>query len=231
MQAEKRNIITGLLGTIVFHLALLVVFLSFKIGEVKNKHHDLIEIELSEETYKSIEQIIEETKPVKEEITPLTEQTISNIASNVADKMNEEISTEKYIQEVMQEIGTEDLNPKFENQLPEEPAVTFEKKEAKPKEVKTNFGQTRITYNVPINRKARYIDRPIYRCQGGGTVVVDIAVSPTGDVLQATIQSSTTQEECIMEMAVASAQNFLFESDKTTDKRANGTITYVFVSQ
>ena len=89
IKEEKRYMLTGLLGTIAFHLLLLVVFLTAKIGEVKTKHEELISIEFAEEEYKSIEEIIQELEPVKEEIIPLSNQTMSNIVSNVADEMNE----------------------------------------------------------------------------------------------------------------------------------------------
>ena len=68
---EKRNMLTGLLGTLAFHLLLLVGFLTLKIGEVKTKHQELIAIEFTEEEYKSIEEIIEESTPVQEAINPL----------------------------------------------------------------------------------------------------------------------------------------------------------------
>ena len=55
VEEEKRNILTGILGTIAFHLLLLVVFLTAKIGKVKNQHQELITIEFSEEEYKSID--------------------------------------------------------------------------------------------------------------------------------------------------------------------------------
>lgn len=227
---EKRNVLTGILGTFAFHLLLLVVFLTAKIGEVKTKHEELISIEFFEEEYKPIEEIIEESKPQQEAINQLNEQTVSNIASNVADQMNEEINTEKYIQELMDEMGIEDLDPEHDNSLPDDPMLADDKLKEE-EDLKTNFGQTRITYHVPPNRKARYIDRPIYRCQGGGTVVVAISVNQQGEVFQATIKSSTTNEECILETAIQSAQNFVFERDNSAEKRVVGTITYMFVAQ
>ena len=144
--------------------------------------------------------------------------------------MNEEINTEKYIEELLEEMGIEDLDPEHDNSLPDDPMLSDDS-EKNEEVVKTNFGHTRITYNVPPNRKARHIDRPIYRCQGGGEVVIAVVVSPDGQVLQATIKSSNTKEECILEMAIFSAQNFLFERDNSAEKRVNGTITYIFVAQ
>lgn len=227
---ENRNIYTGILGTVSVHLIVLVIFLTAKIGDVKTLHQEQISIEISEEEYKTIEEIIQEEQPQQEAIQPLSDQAMSNIVSNVADQMNEEISTEKYIQDLMDEMGIEDLDPEHDNSLPDDPQLAADKPEEE-KEIKTNFGQTRISYNVPPNRKARYIDRPIYRCQGGGTVVINITVDQQGSVLQADIKSTTTNEECIKEMALLSARNFLFERDASAEKKVNGTITYIFVAQ
>ena len=78
----------------------------------------------------------------------------------------------------MDEMDIEDLNPQHDNSLPDEPMLSNDE-EKDLEELKTYFGQTRISYNVPPNRKARFIDRPIYRCQGGGEVVVAIVVPGT----------------------------------------------------
>ncbi len=229
MEEKNRYMYIGLLGTVAFHLILLAAFLILKIGEVKSKHQDVIAIEFVEENPKTVEEIIKD-EPEHEAIDPLSDATLKNIASNTADKVNEEISTEKYIEQLKEEMGIEDLNPKYDNSLPDNPEVnTIAKKESeKPEE--TNFGKTRITYNVPPGRKARHIDRPIYRCQGGGEVVVGIVVSSEGYVLQAQLESSTTNDECIHEMAINSARNFVFEPDNNT-KKSQGTITYIFVAQ
>ena len=194
-------------------------------------HQEQITLEISEEIYKSIEEIIEEERPEYEEISPLSDQTLSNIASNVADEVNKEISTEKYLEELMEEMGIEELNPQHDNALPDDPVLAPDDDQKDEEEVKTNFGQTRISYNIPPNRKARYVDRPIYRCQGGGEVVVAVVVDPMGQVLHADIESATTNEICIHEMALISAQNFLFNRDPSADKKVKGTITYIFVAQ
>lgn len=230
--SEQRNIWTGIIGTFAFHLLLLVVFLTAKIGEVKNEHQELLTIEFSEQEYKTIEQIIEERKPTAEPIEQLSDQTLSNIASNTAEEMNEKISTEKYIEELMQELGMEEINPQYDNTLPDEAAISMENEERKEnKEVRTNFGQTRIEYNVPPNRKGRYIERPIYRCQGGGTVVVLVVVDQAGYVVQAEIQHSSSTDLCVQEMALQSAQKTEFNSDYTAAKKVEGTIKYIFVAQ
>ncbi len=229
MEDKNRYMYIGLLGTIAFHLILLAAFLILKIGEVKSKHQEAITIEFAEEDMKTVEEIID-NEPEHEAIEQLSESTLSNIASNTADKVNEEINTEKYIEQLKEEMGIEDLNPKYDNTLPDNPTLNTQEKKEKKKPEKTNFGKTRITYSVPPNRKATYIDRPIYRCQGGGEVVVGVVVSSDGHVLQAQIEKTTTNDECIHEMAINSARNFIFERDNAA-KKVEGTITYIFVAQ
>ncbi len=233
MREEKKNMATGIAGTIIFHLILLIGFLSFKLGEVKSKHEELVSIELNIEDYKPIEQIIEENKPKVEEIPQLDNRTLSNIASNTAEKLNEEISTDKYEKEVMKELGMDEINPKYDNSLPDDPELAAPKKDKEPEKTETgqNFGQTRITYALDDKRKAKYIDRPIYLCQGGGTVVIKISIDQSGNVLDAKVVSSTASEQCVAETALESARNFVFRSNYESPRKVDGTITYIFVAQ
>lgn len=232
MQQEKKYMWNGLMGTIIFHLALLSAFFIFKLGDVKSEHRDLIAIELSEEPFKSIEQIIEESKPEISEPEPLSQKALSNIASNTAEKLNEKINTDKYIEEVMKELGMEEINPKYDNSLPDDPALQPEqKKETKKEKIVYNFGASRISYDIADKRSHSYMDRPIYKCQGGGTVVVKIAIDQEGQVLDAKIASSTTSDECLTETALNSARAWFFQSNYNSPKRVEGTIQYVFVAQ
>ena len=45
---EQRNTLTGIIGTVAFHLLLLFVFLTVKIGKVKNEHREVLQIEFAE---------------------------------------------------------------------------------------------------------------------------------------------------------------------------------------
>ena len=49
----KENI-NGIIGTIIFHLLALIVFLVFKLDKVKDKHIDQMVIEFSKEEYNNI---------------------------------------------------------------------------------------------------------------------------------------------------------------------------------
>jgi outer membrane biosynthesis protein TonB len=229
---KKRYILTGLMGTIAFHLIILVIFLSFKLGRVKQEHKESLLIEFAEEDNKSAEDISKEKKPEEKTMEQLSEKTLSNIASNTEAKMEEQVSTEKYIKEVMEELGMEEINQQLDNTLPEDVSVPNKQKEKNDDSKKNsmNFGKTRITYNVP-NRVGRHIERPIYRCQGGGEVVIDIVVDQSGAVVQASIQSSSTNDICVKEMALESARNSYFNSDYNAPKKVRGSISYIFVPQ
>ncbi|MBN1119315.1 MAG: hypothetical protein JXA77_19045 [Bacteroidales bacterium] len=231
MNIERKYKINGILGTIIFHLLLLISFFVFKLGDVKSQHQDLLAIEFSEENYKTIEQIIEESKPEIKAMDKLSDQTISNIVSNTANEMDEKISTEKYIDEVMKELGMEEINPHYDNSIPEDPVVNDDiKKEDKEKDQSANFGQTRVSYKLEDGRKHRHIERPIYMCQNGGTVVVNILVDDSGFVLEANLGQVSSVDACLAEAALNSAGNSYFHAGRPGTK-VKGTITYIFVAQ
>ncbi len=223
---------TGIAGTVIFHLILLIVFLTVKLGEVKQKHQELIAIEFAEEEYKPIEQIIEESKPEITDMPQLDQKTLSNVVSNAAEEINKEISTEKYIEEVMKELGMEEINPQYDNSLPDDPEL-LNKSENKEKDndKSRNFGPTRISYKMEDGRRHKFMDRPIYRCQGGGTVVIDVVIDQEGNVLETKVASTSTSETCVSETALESAGKFLFKPNPNSPKRVKGTITYIFVAQ
>lgn len=228
---ENKYMLTGILGTIVFHLLVLVGFLSIKLGEARSQHQDLIAIEFSEEEYKTIEQIIEASKPDVGDITPLSEQVVQNIASNTAEQMNDKISTEKYINDVMKELGIEEMNPKYDNTLPEETVAEEQKTETKKEKKVYNLGQSRVEYNLEDKRSHRNMERPIYKCQGGGTVVVDIVINQAGQVIESKIASSTATDDCLLEIALTSAKEWVFQSNYNSGKRVEGYIKYMFEAQ
>jgi len=226
---EQRYRMLGILGTIAFHLIILISFLSLKLGKVKSKHKEQIVIEFAEDEFKTIEEIIKEQKIKNTKVEHLSQKTLTNIVSNVSEKMDQEISTERYLEEVMNELGIEDMNPKHSNELPDDP-VLMEKEQKEIKETKTNFGPTRIEINIPP-RKPRYVYRPIYKCQGGGTIIVAVTVNQEGEVIQASVISSTTDEICVVETALKSAKQTLVTKDYNSDKKLKGTIKYIFVAQ
>lgn len=231
-ELEKRNLYTGILGTVAVHLFVLSVLLIVRLDKVKTVHKDKLLIEFTEEIeHKSIEEIIEEEKPKLKEQPVLNQQELKNIAVNTAEKFDDKISTEKFEQQIMEELGMND------NKSPEESfdagKVAMDNEAKPPKEEKetTPFkGQTRIEYFLE-NRKHRHLYRPIYRCQSGGTVVVEITVNQKGEVINSTLKEANTQEHCVLNTALEASKATIFNADFNAPARQKGTIKYIFSSQ
>ena len=124
MKEESRNTLNGLLGTIIFHMLLVTIFLVFKLDKVKKRHVESLEIEFINELTK-IQELLLDSEPKQVKIEPLDLQTAKNIAVNVADKLNDEISTEKYLEELKEELGIEELNQQLSNDLPDDDNPEF----------------------------------------------------------------------------------------------------------
>ncbi len=232
LKEEEKNIITGLLGTVSLHLLVLIIFLLARLDKVHDVHHETIVIEFDEQTYKSIEQLIQESKADNSEVRPLSQEAIKNIAVNTANQLDEKISTEKYIEQLKEELNIDELNEQNNKSLGEEPIVQSEKplpikREQKPMYYK---GPTRINFFLE-GRTGRYIHIPVYKCQSSGKVVIDIIVNQQGEVISTSVASANTSEECIIKTALESAGISLFNIDLNAESRQKGTISYEFVAQ
>jgi hypothetical protein len=230
---DEKNILTGILGTVAVHLFVLIIFLIARLDKVRDLHQESIVIEFDEEVYKTLEELMEEKKTLTSNVKSLSQEDVKNIAVNTASQIEEKISTEKYIEQIKEELNIDDLNQQQDRSLDNE--ISLEPKE-KPKKQerkqKNTFykGPTRISFFLE-NRTDRYIHIPVYKCQGNGTVVVNIIVNQLGEVISATLASTSTDEECVIETAIESASISLFSSDPAADPKQRGTISYEFVAQ
>lgn len=233
LKEEEKNIITGILGTVTLHLLVLIIFLIARIDKVHDEHHEAMIIEFDEQTYKTLEQLIQENKAENSDVKPLSQEAIKNIAVNTANQLEEKISTEKYIQQLHEELNINDFNNQDNNMLDNDPVLQNEKTEPdKLEEKKPAYykGPTRINFFLE-ERTARYMHIPVYKCQGNGKVVIDIVVNQQGEVISTSVASANTSEDCIIETALASAGISLFNIDMNAEPRQKGTISYEFVAQ
>ncbi|UCH13499.1 MAG: hypothetical protein JSV22_10340 [Bacteroidales bacterium] len=234
MRILESNNINGILGTILFHLALVLFFLLVKVGDVRRKQIEYFPIEFEEELM-DIEEIIKEIETMQAEIEPLEEELRRNIAVNVAEQMNARISTEKYIEELKEEMGIENLEQYLDRSLPDEEIISYsEEQEADEEESDTEeeySGPTNVTYFLE-NRSKKYLPIPVYTCKGGGLVVVDIIVNPAGKVIATSIsKDSDTGEQCLLETAIKYAFRTRFNTDYNAESRQKGYISYQFIPQ
>ena len=95
-------------------------------------------------------------------------------------------------------------------------------------------GQVTAEYDLS-GRKALQLDIPGYRCRGGGVVVLSIAVSPGGEVLDVAVQQAEALGEgvveCLRSEALRSAGRCRFASRSDAPRRQMGTLTYRFIAQ
>ena len=99
---------------------------------------------------------------------------------------------------------------------------------------KSFAGPVMVEYDVnsPI-RKHMVKNVPVYKCQGSGTVTVNITVNQMGTVVSADINpsQSTTLNECLTMEALQSSKKWVFDSSFSHPKKQEGVIIYRFQAQ
>ncbi|MFT5877580.1 MAG: hypothetical protein ACJA2N_000766 [Salibacteraceae bacterium] len=105
-------------------------------------------------------------------------------------------------------------------------------KEQEPRSESAFKGNTNITYKLS-NRFDTRLNVPVYMCQYGGVVVINIAVNQEGKVLSVKLdeESSKTNDACLIDAALKSAKRTRFNRKKSASKVQLGSITYKFIEQ
>lgn len=94
----------------------------------------------------------------------------------------------------------------------------------------SNNGRSTISFSL-IDREKIYIPIPVYLCEVGGKIVVNITVNARGDVTDAYINnSSTSSNECLTEHALEYARESKFSSAVNKPSQL-GTITFNFIGK
>lgn len=79
-----------------------------------------------------------------------------------------------------------------------------------------------------VDRIHEYLPTPIYLCETGGKIVVNITVNAIGKVTGATInEAASVDNECLKDHAIEYANNARFSAD-TSKKSQLGSITFYF---
>ena len=104
--------------------------------------------------------------------------------------------------------------------------------EQKPRSESAYKGSTNITYKLQ-DRYDTQLEVPVYLCQYGGVVVVNIAVDRQGKVISTKIdtESSKTKDPCLIQAALKSAKETRFNKKNSASRIQTGSITYRFVEQ
>lgn len=227
--------INGILGTVIFHLVLVLFFIVVKIGDVRKKHIEYFPIDFEEEL-QDIEEIIKEIENSPVEIDELDEEVRKNIAVNISNKLDEKISTEKYIEQLKEELGIENLEQYLDRDLPDRDDITYSEDPVNKDEEETDTdkeysGPTNVTYFLE-NRSKKYFPIPVYTCKGGGLVVINIIVNQRGKVVLTSVSDdSETSDRCLTETALKYAARSTFNMDYDAEPRQSGYIMYQFIPQ
>lgn len=102
-----------------------------------------------------------------------------------------------------------------------------------PQQIKeSNFkGKSNIHYSL-ANRYHLRLPIPVYLAEGGGEVIVDIAVDREGRVTSAEPRSNPDIKDLmILAYAKQAAEKTQFNPDSSAPEKQRGTITYIFVAQ
>lgn len=250
MKNYKGKII-GILGTVIFHLIAAIIFMLLQIRTLNINFGEEFTIEFLEENEDNLadmEKMIDLPSTSIEEILEGDEEML-NIARNLASKGDIEINPEDYIDKVKEELiesgklGEDNYIDEWRRlrEEGEQDALSYEDgddivEDETPDEsevMASNYqGPTRIYYYLE-GRTHTYLPIPIYKCQGSGKVVVSVMVNQKGRVEEAKIieNETTTNDECLLETAIRSAQITRFNPDINSPKSQAGTITYHFVAQ
>jgi len=238
----------GIMGTVVFHLFMIFLFMIIQVSATYREKQDMIIIDFTTE-------VPEEEEPIPEH-EERTTQTLSeeerfwhNIAVNQARAAKEEFDLDEFIREVRRELREEGVtreenwdNGELVNQeervwqeamLQQEETLDEESERNRLAKLADRYtGPTNISYYLP-GRDGIHLPLPIYKCIRGGTVVVSIEVDPEGRVVATSIDRDLTPvaDACLEDAALEAARKSRFSISAPAPARQQGSITYRFQEQ
>jgi len=233
----------AILYTLIIHLAVFIVLVLVKVETLKQGRELGVLVEFEARTIEEIlaEEEMEIPADWLERVMRQRELS-SNRAVNVntRDGFSEDISTDEYVRDLLQEIE-EARNQQDRERLEELQAILAAADYVPPREEPEEetgeyTGPTTITYEFlepPKQRRRVFLTVPVYRCEGSGQVLVEIRVSREGSVVDAKIRESLqgADGECFEQAALTAALSSSFRVDPDAPERQTGLITYTFIPQ
>ena len=238
----KENI-NGILGTLVFHLLLVVIIMATRLSTVRKDFEERVfiqfETSISEEEFRNLtESIMADRSDLREDSRGILRRDIAVSVSEerpVPDDFknmsaNELTDLDQRISEILRNAA-EGIMPELDQtEIEFDPPTEPLKSEMKEEEPYT--GPTTITYDLPGRNNIR-MPVPVYKCPDGGVAEVDISVNRQGRVINASVNSSPSNfnEVCIYETAIEAALGSRFSVNYDAPEIQNGTITFYFQKQ
>jgi hypothetical protein len=238
----RRNIY-GVMGTLVFHIALFTTLFLAEVEMKGNIKEDALLIEFPDILPEEAEKLPEEKKP--EDLAATAGKTYNNLTNAASNKLSAEKNTsvkDKFFDDSYQKEVNEakQLVSNVNNQLAKEkiniddikmPVETT--KGMNPDSIKNIIytGESNIIYYLD-NRYHVSLPIPVYLAQGGGKIIIEIVVDRQGKVIQATPKAGQKiLDEQIIIYAQTAALRTLFNADAKAPSTQKGTIHYTFIAQ
>ena len=170
-----------------------------------------------------------------------------DIAVNFSEMTDEEFDLEEYLDQIKDEMisdGELDENnfiDQWKQRAKENATLEYiensnledhENTRSLSDEMAANYrGPTRVFYDLK-DRTHKELPLPIYKCQSGGKVILEIIVGSGGTVLSAHVlhDESSTDDYCLYEAAQKAALNSRFNPISATIQQ-KGSLTYIFAAQ
>ena len=241
-----KNNINGILGTIIFHLIIVIIamFFEFKSQYKHVESYTYVEAEFLDEF---LDEKLKSDNSQNEEMN--IEQRISEIRNLGSNRnqttLNENIESMS-LEEIRKKYETEILKEKYGEQYEEMINKTHEDYMDKNKSEDDSFSdrfknQEQANYSGPAlvfieldnkDRATYYAHVPVFTCQNGGVVVINIEISPNGKVIKADLKSvsGSNDSDCIVNESRQSALKTVF-APVTSGNKETGIITYHFIQQ
>lgn len=231
----------GIMGTVIFHLLLGIFLLSMEISRVSV--HQEMEIVMEAPDPEEMQKR-EEEQQKKEEIRQKSaaaevEKMLRSIAVNEnIKKQDQTIDIEKYVDEIREEISENGEGGRYkadrDKHYKQDSLQNLrDRKEQELDSLKSTFyaGESSVSYNLK-DRYARFLPIPVFKCEFGGKVVVEILVNPKGVVQKAVVLEAQSQaDDCLWRVAADAALRSRFNVKPDAPALQKGTITYNFVKQ
>ena len=238
----------GVYGTIIFHLLIAIIILTFKLGSLQTQNNLPVVINfekeaippeiLKQEIKKEMEQLRRELAKVNYTKTDL-KNAAADVSSEKKDldksltddrntKTDELYDEAKRLQERL-EAGKSNLEKLEQGNNAIQPSAG---QEMSPKSSKApNPGKVLVNYSLG-GRKAFRLPVPAYTCEGGGEVKVIIEVNRIGYVTSARVDNSnSSSDDCLWEGALRSARMSRFLAQEGGSNSQTGFILYRFIPQ
>ena len=196
----------------------------------------------------ALEELLSEEEKEESEENPELVEIETNRAFNEAEKFisklekergeNAEETLENKLNQIDEAIdnaapyGDETAINKSKELLAKKESLTQNNdKEPDPTASNSSSRKTTISYRL-VDRKAIQLPNPVYTCEGGGKIVLNIEVNELGRVIKAVYNKtrSTTTNGCLIDSAIDYANESRFTTKAGKEKQL-GTISYNFPGQ